>query len=356
MAEIKSHASSIVDVVPVADVLPAGAAHGVDSARRRALEEWLKPEISLPDVDADFHSSFIAGASHKVEIIVPFDDIHTRGLQGLMELSLETWRRVPDISDQVMEVSWGAHFAEYTTHAAGTVISPDEPVEKVDRILVGAVAFDEEGLILKEILLPRVDTLEERITAEISQILAEHAGMLVYVPHGSRMLQKVIEETPSVGMDIVRQLQGQLLTAALDPHANHVLQKCIVNLSAKANQAIVDDFCGQVVLLARHRHAGRVLERLLEHCPHQQVEPLVDELLENPVPFFYEPYGNFVLQRLLSHGNATSKTRVATAICSEAGYLARHHVANNVVRKAFVCCTPQDCERMEMAIVPNAQE
>merc|ERR1712066_1160057 len=68
-------------------------------------------------------------------------------------------------------------------------------------------------------------------------------------------------------------------------------------------------------------------------------------------------FGNLVTQRLLEHGAQETRQRVLNLICTgDAKFLARHWVTNNVVRCAFIHCSPEDRARLAQAIAPDSLE
>jgi len=134
------------------------------------------------------------------------------------------------------------------------------------------------------------------------------------------LLQEVIESTGRV--DVLEQLRGNIPAAACCNYGNHVLQKYIVVMPPAASQFIVEGLRGRAVASALHHAACRVLQRLFEHCPCQQ-----------------------------------ARRRVVDAMCGgDAKSLARHWIAHNVVRCAFVHGAPEDRARLAHAIAPDSAE
>jgi pumilio RNA-binding family len=97
------------------------------------------------------------------------------------------------------------------------------------------------------------------------------------------VVQKAFEvaETAAEREALAKPLQGHVVEAAISPHANHVLQKCIEVLPANQVQFVLQEMKGNAVAAARHRYGCRVLERLIEHCPWTQTADLVEEVLDN---------------------------------------------------------------------------
>merc|ERR1712151_984680 len=125
------------------------------------------------------------------------------------------------------------------------------------------------------------------------------------------------------------------------PLSNHVIQRCIEVMRPSRLQFIIDELRGHAVEGAQTRCGCRVLERLLEPCERSQVSWLVEEMLVQPLNHCKHPFANFVIQHISSRGNVEDQNRLVGAMATDIFQLARHRVANHVVRCAFA----QTCER-----------
>jgi len=102
---------------------------------------------------------------------------------------------------------------------------------------------------------------------------------------------KVQEALQGAGSDdarraIAAELEGHVWEAMRCPHANHVVQKCIMTMRPHALQFIIDEIesrgAAGVRKIAKHQYGCRILQRLLEHCRPDQVQGLVEDLLAKP--------------------------------------------------------------------------
>merc|ERR1712048_234043 len=99
-------------------------------------------------------------------------------------------------------------------------------------------------------------------------------------------------------------------------------------------QFVFDELRGHAVEVAQTRCGCRVLERLLEYCERSQVSWLVEEMLAQPLDNCKHPFANFVIQHIFSYGNEEDQNRLVCAMATSMFCLARHRVANHVVRCA----------------------
>ena len=160
-------------------------------------------------------------------------------------------------------------------------------------------------------------------------------------PRGCREVQQALEAAGSdeARATLARELRGHVWEALRCPHANHVLQKCIVAIRPQASQFIIDELlCGGpngASQAARHRYGCRVIERLIEHCPAQQVKRLIEDLVSDAVALSKHPYGNYVMQHLLEHGPPDQGRRLTRMLELHAHTAGFDCYARAVVSKAL---------------------
>mmetsp|Transcript_39189 Transcript_39189/g.124566 ORF Transcript_39189/g.124566 Transcript_39189/m.124566 type:complete len:406 (-) Transcript_39189:616-1833(-) len=162
--------------------------------------------------------------------------------------------------------------------------------------------------------------------------------------HGCREVQRAIETAGSdnARAAIASELCGHVWEAMRCPHANHVLQKCIVAMRPTASQFIIDELLcsgtsgsSGASQAARHRYGCRIIERLVEHCPPSQVSELVEALVSDAVALSRHPYGNYVMQHLLEHGPAAERRRLLKFLEEHASTAGSDCYARAVISKAL---------------------
>lgn len=165
---------------------------------------------------------------------------------------------------------------------------------------------------------------------------------------GSRAVQQALHEarTDEERMLLAEELRGHVWEATKCPHANHVLQKCIISMRPQALQFIIDEFCedgkGGPVAVANHKFGCRVLERLIEHCPQSQVAKLVDLLAPSAVSLASNPYGNYVMQHLIEHGPSDHRHKFILLLQENAAKLGVDAYARAVLSKALAHANADD--------------
>jgi len=166
--------------------------------------------------------------------------------------------------------------------------------------------------------------------ASTGSLVAGRVWQLSQDEQGCRDVQHALESASSdqEREAIAAELQGHIWEAARDPHANHVVQKCVEAIPPFASQFIIDELLvvkqeklkesernqvGQrdgAALAAQHRFACRIVQRLLERCSADQVAEFADSLVQNAGAIARHPYGNYVLQHLLLHGSRQHRCKL----------------------------------------------
>lgn len=137
-------------------------------------------------------------------------------------------------------------------------------------------------------------------------------------PRGCREVQEALSNGDNrTRVAIASEMHGHFWEAVESPHANHVLQKCIVELPPEASQPIIDELMSRrdaAARLARHRYGCRIVERLLEHCWLEQLREMIYGILAEVESLCVHPFGNFVIQHLFEYGSEDAKRQLALAV------------------------------------------
>jgi len=149
-------------------------------------------------------------------------------------------------------------------------------------------------------------------------------------PAGCREVQAALE---SAGTDeerdaLAAELKGHVFEASRCPHANHVLQKCVLTIRRESFQFIVDEVAAKLFAIAKSRFGCRVIQRLIERCESDEVGEIVSRLIAEFKDLSRHEYGNYVLQHILEHGTPEQQRTLRSSI-EEAAY--------------DLCAHPQSC-------------
>jgi len=179
------------------------------------------------------------------------------------------------------------------------------------------------------------------VTKPSSARIAHSVWRLSRHPDGCREVQAALEEADSeeVRASVAAELRGHIWEALRCPHANYVVQKCIVTMQPQASQFIIDELLrrgpGTAAQAARHRFGCRILERLLEHCLPCQLVRLVEDIIVDAVALSSHPYGNYVVQHIIEHGIPDHQQRLSAMLAQNALAMGSDGYASAVVAKAL---------------------
>lgn len=176
-------------------------------------------------------------------------------------------------------------------------------------------------------------------------------------PAGCRRVQRALEDATcdSHRDAIVKELRGHVWEALRCPHANYVLQKCIVTSRPQSVQFIIEELMrkgpGSAQQVACHRFGCRILERLLEHCLPEQVADIVNDLLSDAVALTTHLYGNYVMQHLLEFGAPETRRRASRLLADSVRDVGLNSYGSAVLLKVLAHAEQQDQVQLARALV-----
>jgi len=144
---------------------------------------------------------------------------------------------------------------------------------------------------------------------------------------GCRQVQQALEEADQkLQMVLVSELRGHVLQAIECPHANYVLQKCIIMMPHTGFQFILNELLAggsdAVRAAVRHKYGCRIVKSLLEHGTQEQISPIVEIVMEDAIETAKHPYGTFVVQHMVLHLAGEARRRLLQHLTAGANMLA----------------------------------
>jgi len=162
---------------------------------------------------------------------------------------------------------------------------------------------------------------------------------------GCRTVQQAFEVARGVGelAALAEELHGHVWEALRSPHANHVLQRCILAVPPELSQFVVDELLqASPVAAAQHKFGCRIVQRLFERCPAAQVQGLVDAILAEALAVAQHPYGNYVLQHLVEWGAPDERRRIFEVLVQDVRGMVSDAHSCAVLCAALACGDEQD--------------
>jgi len=172
---------------------------------------------------------------------------------------------------------------------------------------------------------------------------------------GSRHVQQLLDDAAndSEFEALALELQDHVGEAAMCPHANHVLRKCISPRAPRAFAMILHEFMSQdpedIVQLARHRYGCRIIEKMFEVSEASQIDELCNILLEHAKDICMHAFGNYTMQHFLTHGPVRHRRELIQILADEIAEIGANFHAPAVITVALKQGTEE-----QAAILANA--
>eukprot|EP01063_Lacrimia_lanifica_P030085 TRINITY_DN4727_c0_g1_i1.p1 TRINITY_DN4727_c0_g1~~TRINITY_DN4727_c0_g1_i1.p1 ORF type:complete len:629 (+),score=189.22 TRINITY_DN4727_c0_g1_i1:47-1888(+) len=186
-------------------------------------------------------------------------------------------------------------------------------------------------------LFTRLDDYQRVLLVEK---LAQHMAVIAYNMHGTRVVQKTIEQIkPNAKEQIRRIIAGvrhQVPSLIKDLNGNHIVQEVLQSFSPEENQFVHDNVLGpRVVEFGTHRHGCCVLQRCIEYGSDEQKMRLVGDIITNGLCLVQDPFGNYLLQYILEMDVDFINVRVIRQFLGSIAALSVNKFASNVIEKCL---------------------
>jgi pumilio RNA-binding family len=189
--------------------------------------------------------------------------------------------------------------------------------------------------------------------SEIRNTLESEMLQLSLQMYGCRVVQKALEALPEEELPrLLMEFHHNVLSCIHDQNENHVIQKCVEVINARAKKAtalgdhgrakflteqiefIINDVLVNTKTLSCHPYGCRVLQRILEHCEKTKKTAVLDEICKAHRKLLDDQYGNYVIQHVLQFGRQSDRDSILHIVV-ENGLLglSRQKFASNVVEK-----------------------
>ena len=175
---------------------------------------------------------------------------------------------------------------------------------------------------------------------KLLKIIAPSFFQISCAPHGTRVLQKLIEllkspEIKSLFFELVKPNVAELLK---DLNGTYIVQKFayqnINDYGAKLNLIIIENS----VELCTYRHGCCVIQKYIETRDRYILHGLINKLLEGFSTLITDQFGNYVIKTILFLGNYYYSNIIGEKISLNILYYSRHKYSSNVVEKCFEYC------------------
>uniref|UniRef100_A0A7S2PGW1 PUM-HD domain-containing protein n=1 Tax=Zooxanthella nutricula TaxID=1333877 RepID=A0A7S2PGW1_9DINO len=180
---------------------------------------------------------------------------------------------------------------------------------------------------------------EAAIGADANRHVLGNVWSLACDAAGCRVVQAALEDgDDKMRRLIAKELEGRIWEALECPHANHVLQRCIILLRPSEMHFVFDELHARLrgpTVASQHKFGCRIVKRLLEGGSHDQVRRLVAALLPDFSTIAAHPYGTFVAQHLLYHAEEDQQAAILSEVSATLPELCKNSHGAAVVQVAL---------------------
>jgi len=157
---------------------------------------------------------------------------------------------------------------------------------------------------------------------------------------------------------MAQEFYGKAIKAMRDPHANHVLQRCIETMPPVALQFMFDELVnseGGVKRVATHRYGHRIIQQLLRKCRAPQTNGLVEDLLQHGVALACHNYGAYAVQHVLLFGTMDQQYRMLRIIEQNVESICETPAGHGVIAAALEYAPSDDRVWAARAVLKSKQ-
>merc|ERR1712000_343309 len=172
--------------------------------------------------------------------------------------------------------------------------------------------------------------------------------------HGTRAVQKMIEClcTPSQVQLVVNALRSSVVSLIKDLNGNHVIQRCLHELSYSDKQFVYDAVAANCVEVATHRHGCCVMQRCIDSASEEQKLQLVRQISSNVLLLVQDQFGNYVVQYVLDLNFSTVKVNLIQEFLGSLASLSMQKFSSNVIEK----CLHVADEKVKVQLIDELME
>jgi len=187
-----------------------------------------------------------------------------------------------------------------------------------------------------------IEHCDEQQQLLIVQKVAPHLVGISKNMHGTRAVQKMIEClcTPAQVQLVVNSLKSSVVTLIQDLNGNHVIQRCLNQLSNVDKQFVYDAVAENCVEVATHRHGCCVMQRCIDYASDEQQLQLVRKITQHVLTLVKDPFGNYVVQYVLDLPFSLVKIQLIQKFCGHLVTLSTQKFSSNVIEKCLHVADP----------------
>jgi hypothetical protein len=184
----------------------------------------------------------------------------------------------------------------------------------------------------------------------LNQIISSESFTILGLdPHGTRVLQKILEsivqsqQTLSIFTDI---LMKNIQKFIFNPNANHIIIKYASCVPYPNNQIIFDYLAKNIIPLSHKKNSCCAFQKCIEVANVEQKEKLFDLIGKNAKYLIVDDFGNYVLQFIIPHCSSSVMEMIVDSFIDNINELSIQKSSSNVIEKCIIHTVPKIKEKI----------
>jgi hypothetical protein len=184
----------------------------------------------------------------------------------------------------------------------------------------------------------------------LNQIISSESFTILGLdPHGTRVLQKILEsivqsqQTLSIFTDI---LMKNIQKFIFNPNANHIIIKYASCVPYPNNQIIFDYLAKNIIPLSHKKNSCCAFQKCIEVANVEQKEKLFDLIGKNAKYLIVDDFGNYVLQFIIPHCSSSVMEMIVDSFIDNINELSIQKSSSNVIEKCIIHTVPEIKEKI----------
>ena len=166
--------------------------------------------------------------------------------------------------------------------------------------------------------------------------------------NGTRVIQKLLEKTTLIKQGnnnliqktFIEILEGKVCECSNDEHANHIIQKFILNIPFPYNNFIYDELYQNFMNVVITKYGCCVIQKCILNGTKEQKDKLIYLVLQNTFHLIRNQFGNYVYQCVLFLRYESVNLKIIEIIYEKIIPLCKEKYSSNVIEKILEINNP----------------
>ena len=193
-----------------------------------------------------------------------------------------------------------------------------------------------------------IDILNSQNLINLLYIIKNNFFEISKSQNGTRVIQKLLEKSTLIKQgnntliqkSFIEILKGKVCECSNDEHANHIIQKFILNIPFPYNNFIYEELYQNFMNVVITKYGCCVIQKCILNGTKEQKDKLIYLVLQNTFHLIRNQFGNYVYQCVLFLRNERVNLKIIEIIYEKIIPLCKEKYSSNVIEKIFEINNP----------------